>query len=76
MPRDRHCAVVSGSTAIVTLKAPGCMGFVNTAPTYSGTCTVAPITVAQGTSCKASYTFNGDANHTGSSDSASLTITP
>ena len=46
----------------------------NPTPTYSGSCSSAPVTVAQGSSCTASYTFAGDLNHTGSNGSASVTI--
>lgn len=44
------------------------------APAYSGSCSTAPITVAEGTTCTASYTYSGDANHTGSTHSAPITI--
>src|SRR5438552_2546882 len=43
-------------------------------PSYSGGCSAAPIHVAQ-TPCTASYSFAGDPDHTGSSDSAVITIT-
>jgi hypothetical protein len=46
------------------------------APTYSGSCTSAPVTVAQGSACTASYTYAGDSNHIGSSGSAPVSITP
>jgi hypothetical protein len=46
------------------------------APTYSGSCTSAPVTVAQGSVCTASYTYAGDNNHNGSSGSAQVSITP
>ena len=45
------------------------------APSYSGSCSAATLTVAQGTSCTASYTFAGDANHSRGSSSATITIT-
>jgi hypothetical protein len=46
------------------------------APTYSGGCSAAPIYVYQTTptACTASYTYTGDANHTGSSGSDTLII--
>jgi len=44
--------------------------------TYSGSCSSAPTTVAQGTSCLATGTYAGDANHAGSSNTAGITITP
>jgi len=46
------------------------------APTYSGGCSAAPIYVYQTTptACTASYTYTGDANHTGSSGSDTITI--
>jgi hypothetical protein len=46
------------------------------APTYSGSCTSAPVTVAQGSACTVSYTYAGDNNHNGSSGSALVSITP
>ena len=44
-------------------------------PAYSGSCSAPPVTVAQGISCTAGYTYLGDSNHLGSSGSASVTIT-
>ena len=41
---------------------------------YSGTCSSAPITVAQGTSCTATANYGGDANHLPSSGFATITI--
>ena len=42
---------------------------------YSGSCTSAPTTVAEGTSCSAKATYAGDANHFGSNDDDPITIT-
>ena len=42
--------------------------------TYSGTCSSAPITVAQGTNCTATANYGGDANHLPSSGIATITI--
>src|SRR5439155_766646 len=44
---------------------------------YSGGCSAAPVHVAETTptACTASYSFAGDPDHTGSSDSAVITIT-
>lgn len=44
------------------------------APVYSGSCSAEPVTVAEGTTCTASYTYAGDSNHTGSTHSAPITI--
>ena len=46
------------------------------APSYSGGCSEAPVYVYQTTpiACTASYTYAGDANHTGSNGSATITI--
>ena len=46
------------------------------APVYSGGCLAAPVNVSQTTptACTASYTYAGDANHTGSTGSATITI--
>jgi len=46
----------------------------NPAPVYSGACSAAPVNVAD-TPCIASYTYPGDANHTGSNGSATINIT-
>ena len=43
-------------------------------PVYSGSCSAAPVNVAD-TPCTASYMFAGDDNHNGSSGSAVITIT-
>jgi hypothetical protein len=47
------------------------------APSYSGGCSVAPVYVYETTPipCTASYTYAGDANHTGSSGSDTIIIT-
>jgi hypothetical protein len=42
---------------------------------YTGSCSVAPTTVAEGTTCTATGTYAGDDNHNGSSNTASVTIT-
>jgi hypothetical protein len=44
------------------------------APVYSGACSAAPVNVNE-TPCTASYTFTGDSDHFGSSDSTTITIT-
>jgi parallel beta-helix repeat protein len=46
------------------------------APAYSGGCVAAPVNVSETTptACTASYTFAGDANHSGSTGSATITI--
>lgn len=43
-------------------------------PTYSGSCSSAPTNVAETTACTASFTYAGDANHTGSGDADTITI--
>jgi hypothetical protein len=64
-----HPATASASTLVGTLTNPS-----DVAITYSGTCSVAPTTVAEGTTCTATGTYLGDANHSGSSGSASIVI--
>jgi M6 family metalloprotease-like protein len=59
--------------ASVTVSGAGGLSLTPTA-TYADSCSSAPVTVAQGTSCTASYTYAGDANHNGSSDSDSVII--
>jgi hypothetical protein len=44
------------------------------AASYSGSCSSAPITVAEGTTCTATYNYAGDINYLPSSNSASITI--
>jgi ELWxxDGT repeat protein len=66
-----------GNPHPATVSVTGAGGLsLSPAPSYSGSCSSAPVTVAQGTSCAASYTYPGDANHTGSTGSAAVTITP
>jgi len=43
-------------------------------PVYSGACSAAPVNVPD-TPCTAGYTYAGDVNHTGSTGSATITIT-
>jgi len=63
--------VYRGSAFTATVSVTGAGGLsLSPTPTYSGDCE--NVTVANG--CTASYTYAGDANHTGSSDSASITI--
>ena len=59
--------------ATVTVTGAGALNL-TPAPSYSGSCSAAPLTVAQGTSCTASYTYAGGPNHYGSR-SATITIT-
>jgi hypothetical protein len=67
----------NGNPHPATVSVTGAGGLsLSPAPIYSGSCTSAPVTVPQGASCTASYTYAGDANHTGSSGSATITITP
>jgi hypothetical protein len=64
-----HPATVSVSGAGMLSLTPS--------PTYGGgSCSSAPITVAQGSSCTASYTYSGDLNHTSSSGNDTVVITP
>jgi hypothetical protein len=65
-----HPATASASTAVGSLTNPTAVTI-----TYSGSCTVAPTTVAEGTSCTATGTYAGDANHAGSSSTAAIVIT-
>jgi hypothetical protein len=66
-----HGTTGSASTTAGTLTNPTAVTIV-----YSGSCSVAPTTVAEGATCTATGTYAGDANHTGSSNTASVTITP
>jgi hypothetical protein len=67
----------NGTAHGATVSVTGAGGLSLTpAPTYSGSCTSAPVTVAQGSACTASYTYAGDSNHNGSSGSALVIITP
>ena len=66
--------VYDGLAHAATVSVTGAGGLSLTpAPVYSGACTAAPVNVAD-TPCTASYTYAGDANHTGSSDTTSITI--
>jgi hypothetical protein len=65
-----HAATGLASTSAGSLTSPATVTI-----TYIGSCTSAPTTVADGTSCTATGTYAGDANHTGSSNTASITIT-
>jgi MBG domain (YGX type) len=61
-----------------TVSVAGAGGLsLNPTPTCSGGCSVAPTHVSETTptACTASYSFAGDLDHTGSSDSAIITIT-
>ena len=64
-----------GSAHSATVSVTGAGLNLTPTPIYSGSCIAAPTTVAQGTSCTASYTYPGDDNHTTSTDSATVTIT-
>ena len=59
--------------ATVTVTGPAGLEL-TPSPSYSGSCSAAPVTVPEGTSCTASYTFTGDDNYLGSSDSDTITI--
>ena len=64
-----------GSAHAATVSVTGAGGLSLTpAPSYSGACTTAPVNVAN-TPCNASYTYAGDANHYGSTDTKVITIT-
>jgi hypothetical protein len=64
-----------GNPHAATVAVTGAGGLSLTpSPDYSGACSAAPVHVAQ-TPCTASYTFAGDGDHTGSSDSTIITIT-
>src|SRR5213080_1880983 len=60
----------SAFTATVAVTGAGCLSLTS-APSYSGDCT----NVTGPNGCTASYTWTPDANHTGSSDSKSITLT-
>src|SRR5439155_407590 len=62
-----------GLAHVATVSVTGAGG-ISLTPLPSYTCVTAPIHVAQ-TPCTASYSFAGDPDHTGSSDSAVITIT-
>jgi hypothetical protein len=62
-----------GSAHAATVSVTG-VGGLNLTPDPEYSCGTAPINVAE-TPCTASYTYAGDANHEGSSDSTEITIT-
>lgn len=67
--------VYDGSSHPATVSVTGAGSLSLTpAPVYSGSCSAAPINVAD-TPCTASYSFIGDANHNSSSDTTTITIT-
>jgi hypothetical protein len=59
------------ATASVT--GPGGLSL-TPSPSYSGSCSAAPATVAEGTTCTADYNYAGNNNYLPSSDSATVTI--
>jgi len=65
-----HPATASASTQVATLTNPTAVSI-----SYSGSCNVAPTTVAEGSSCTATGTYLGDANHAGSIVTATIVIT-
>jgi hypothetical protein len=66
-----HAATGVAGTSVGSLTNPSAVTI-----TYSGSCSLAPVTVPEGTTCTATGTYLGDANHNGSSDTATVTITP
>ena len=64
-----HPATGVASTTVGSLTNPNAVTI-----SYSGSCTSAPVTVAQGTSCTATGTYLGDANHDGSTGTATVSI--
>src|SRR6266498_3228580 len=65
----------SPHSATVTVTGAGGLNLTPNA-SYTGSCNAAPVHVAETTpTCTASYTFAGDANHTGSSGSDVIVIT-
>lgn len=63
-----------GLTHVATVTVTGIGGLSLTpAPVYSGSCTSAPINVSD-TPCTASYTYSGDTNHLGSTDTTEINI--
>ncbi|MFN8381824.1 MAG: sortase [Anaerolineales bacterium] len=68
--------VYDGGTHPASVTVTGIGGLsISPAPVYSGACSAAPVNVSD-TPCTASYNYGGDANHTGSSGNATITITP
>src|SRR5947199_406274 len=65
-----HPATASASTQVATLTNPTAVSI-----SYSGSRHVAPTTVAEGSSCTATGTYLGDANHAGSIVTATIVIT-
>jgi hypothetical protein len=61
--------------ATVSVTGPGGLSL-SPSPSYSGSCSSAPVSVAEGTSCTASYTYAGTNNYLGSSDSQGIIINP
>ena len=67
--------VFDGNPHAATVAVTGVGGLSLTPnPSYSGACSAAPVHVAE-TPCTASYTFTGDGDHFGSSDTTTITIT-
>jgi hypothetical protein len=64
-----HPATGVASTTVGSLALPATVTI-----SYSGSCSSAPVTVAQGTSCTATGTYAGDSNHEGSTGTATITI--
>ena len=64
-----HAASAVASTTVGALSNPNAVVI-----SYSGSCTAAPTTVAEGSSCTATGTYPGDENHSGSSNSATIVI--
>jgi hypothetical protein len=63
--------IYTGSAFTATVQVTGANLTLNPAPTYGGDC----INVTTTNGCSATYTFAGDQNHSGSANSASITIT-
>ncbi|HXU17948.1 MAG TPA: kelch repeat-containing protein [Terriglobales bacterium] len=67
--------VFDGNPHAATVAVTGVGGLnLTPSPNYSGACSAAPVHVAE-TPCTASYTFAGDGDHLGSSDTTIITIT-
>jgi hypothetical protein len=66
--------VYNGAAHSASVSVTGAGLSLTPAPVYSGACSTAPISVPE-TPCTASYTYPGDANHSGSSGSTTITIT-
>lgn len=71
----------NGAAHPATVKVTAFNGTVDLTPAspvvaYTGSCSAAPVTVAEGANCTASYSYAGDSNYKPSNGSAAIIINP